>query len=413
MLERAREVAKLGRAPQAVSLLQKVEKAYPKSKAAVEAREALARPKQNLPLFLDRPTVVASADGSVAAPLPAPAPEPPRVVEATKPAAPQAGDGEARLVAPPTLPDPSLAVNTAAPAEASVAAPSKPMPRGFRVRPGSKINPSGWPLEIVGDRDGAPMILVPGGTFTLGRDDGESSEAPAHRVTLGTYYIDLHEVTVRQFDLFAKQAGPRRDRDRALVKEREKSKDKEGADDGAGSEDSPVVMVSARDAKDYATWAGKFLPTEAQWEAAARSPDGRLFPWGNDPPAGKARKSRQVEPIRSFPLDVCPYGAFDLAGNAWEWTKDWYDPHYFETLKNGVADNPLGPAKVKSEQLTVKGGASNWVVTKREGLKWTTRLPYVGFRCVIQVEGPGNVFEPPPAKGQSTPPPGGLNVIPF
>ena len=189
--------------------------------------------------------------------------------------------------------------------------PSRALPSGFRMRSGSKVHPSGWPLEIVGDRDGAPMVLVPSATFTMGRDDGESTEAPAHKVTLGTYYIDQHEVTVRQFDLFTTESGPRRDRDRALAKENAQEKAKEDA------ADSPVVMVSARDAKDYANWAHKSLPTEAQWELAARSTDARLFPWGNNPETAKARNSRAIEPIRSFPLDSSPYGVFDLAGNAW------------------------------------------------------------------------------------------------
>ena len=93
---------------------------------------------------------------------------------------------------------------------------------------------------------------------------------------------------------------------------------------------------------------------------------------------------------------------FDLAGNAWEWTKDWFDPRYYHQFQAAPADNPTGPTKPKSEQLTVRGGAKNWVVTKREGYKWSTRLPYLGFRCVLQVEGPGNVFEPKPAPARGS-----------
>ena len=288
--------------------------------------------------------------------------------------------------------------------------PSRPLPNGYRARPGSDTHESGWPLELVGDRDGAPMVFVPGDTFIQGRDDADANEGPSHKVTLGAFYIDRHEVTVRQFNLFQKEAGMRSERVRALAKDHAHA-----ALDA--EEDRPVVMVSARDAKAYADWAGKFLPTEAQWEAAARTPDGRIYPWGPTPPAwNRPRAPRQIDPIMSFPSDVSPYGAFDLAGNAWEWTKDWYDAKYYQQFRNAAADNPGGPVKPRSQQLVVKGAAKDWSASKREGFKFDIRLPYLGFRCVLQVEGPGNVFEPPPAApppGQPAAPGGSKVVVPF
>jgi formylglycine-generating enzyme required for sulfatase activity len=208
-------------------------------------------------------------------------------------------------------------------------------------------------------------------------------------VKLSTYYIDQHEVSVRQFDLFEKEIGRRTDRVRALARE---------ATVAPTSDDSPVVMVSAKEAKDFATWAGKRLPTEAQWEMAARGPDGRLHPWGNDPPDwGKKREARQIEPIMTYANDVSPYGVYDMAGNAWEWTKDWFDSRYFVLVKNQNLSDPTGPSVVpRTHQLAVKGGSKTWTVTKREGLKYDQRLPFLGFRCVLAVEGPGNAFEPPP-----------------
>jgi len=111
---------------------------------------------------------------------------------------------------------------------------------------------------------------------------------------------------------------------------------------------------------------------------------------------------------------------FDLSGNAWEWTKDWYDPKYYQQFKTATADNPAGPvARPKSEQLVVKGSSKDWAVTKREGIKPTAHLPYLGFRCVLTVEGPGNAFEPPPAPGQpapasgNAPGPAGGSGVPF
>jgi formylglycine-generating enzyme required for sulfatase activity len=121
----------------------------------------------------------------------------------------------------------------------------------------------------------------------------------------------------------------------------------------------------------------------------------------------------------AFPEDLSPYGAFDLAGNAWEWTKDWYDPRYYQLSRTGSADNPSGPQnRPRSQQLVVKGGAKDWVVSKREGLKFDTRLPYLGFRGVLQVEGPGNAFEPPPSAAPAQPaapgaPADGGSAVPF
>src|SRR5258708_38376045 len=123
-----------------------------------------------------------------------------------------------------------------------------------------------------------------------------------------------------------------------------------------------MVRVTGKEALDYARWAGKALPTEAQWEMAARTPDGRLQPWGNGPmPGGKPLAYKTLEPVMSCPGDLSPYGAYDLAGNAWEWTADLYDSTYFQQLRNGVADNPIGPPRSRSRppQGTVKGGSKS------------------------------------------------------
>ena len=408
LFRRAAEIARNGKPDLAVALLKRITTTYSSTQVAVEAKQALDRPAQNLPLFLDTPTVMASP------------PDPkavadvkkvePHVVQAVKPAVPKESAEQASLVLPanPPEPAPSAVVNPSPVPGISM----KPLPVGFKARQGTVVHPSGWPIEIVGDRDGAPLMLVHGDTFTQGRDEADPSEGPAHQVTLGSYYIDVHEVTVRQFNLFQNESGKRTERARAIAKD-------PALANATEDEDLPVVMVSARDASDYASWAGKRLPTEAQWEAAARTPDGRIHPWGPNPATwSKPRASRQIDPIRSFPLDASPYGVYDLAGNAWEWTKDWFDPKYYQQFKTSVADNPGGPTvRPKSAQLVIKGSSKEWLVSRREGLRFDTRLPYLGFRCALQVEGPGNVFEPAVKAGQpaANKPVGGQNGndVPF
>jgi len=153
----------------------------------------------------------------------------------------------------------------------------------------------------------------------------------------------------------------------------------------------PKVMVSANEARSYAEWCGKRLPTEAQWEMAARTSDGRMHPWGMDPPSwDKPRPPRQVGQVMAFANDVSPFRVFDLAGNAWEWTSDWYDSRYYQQFRNSTAINPTGPERrPRTQQLVVKGGSERWVASWREGRKPETRLPYLGFRCVLPVETQG------------------------
>jgi len=394
MLGQARDAARAGKTDAAVALLERLVATYKNTPAAVEARAALERPARNLPLFLDRPTVEADAPTP---PEPTPEPEPPAVVVARAPNAPT--QGEAVPVSPanpdePTVPTPPTVSATLADAVAET--PERTLPPGFSARPESGLDPSGWPLVIVGDRDGAPMVFVPGGVFTVGDDHDQQFAAPAHKVRLSAYYIDHHEVTVRQFHQFLSETNyrgrppanwpPIADAERAAV------------------EALPMVMVNADDARAYAEWAGKHLPTEAQWESAARSSDGRVYPWGNAPANySKPRAPRQIDPVMTFPEDHSPYGVFDLAGNALEWTADLFDPSYYRSIAGQITDDPTGALpRVGRSELVVKGGKTG-AAAAREPISPEKRLNYVGFRCALQVERPAAAPSPTPVAAPEPP----------
>jgi formylglycine-generating enzyme required for sulfatase activity len=392
-LDEARGFALKKDADNTLRRLQAVVERYPKSAAAKEAKAALDRGDEGLPLFVDVPLVLARK--AEAAPKPEPVPAP--VVEVAPAPRPPPGPAQAELAPPLVTPEPRVETGLTL-QRADV--PPRPLPDGFRARPEAGVHPSGWPLEITCDHDGAAMVLVPGGTFRMGRDDGPPQERPAHKVTVSPYYIDQHEVTLRQYRLFAIATG------RKLPAEIESDSQADPA--------LPMVQVSAREAKDYADWCSKSLPTEAQWELAARTTDGRVHPWGPGPPDwGRPRKPGQIDPVMSFPLDLSPYGAFDLAGNAREWTADWYDSRYYQQFLRTVPVDPLGPAKGSSRgaSLTIKGGSPTWDCSWRADMRPEARLPDLGFRCVLWLT--PKPASAPPAQQAPNAPRTAPGVVPF
>lgn len=381
MLSRAREAAEAGRTETAVALLERLVATYGNTPAAAQAREALERASQNLPPFFELPAAAVAAP----TPTPTPKPKPPAVADARTEAAPKP---KASTVEAPTT-DNAAQARTESPEK-------KILPVGFSAQPGSGLDPSGWPLVIIGERDGAPMVFIPGGVFTMGDDHDQQFAAPAHKVRLSSYYIDQHEVTVGQFHRFLAETNyrgsppttwpPIADSERDIV------------------ESKPMVMVNADDARAYAAWAGKQLPTEAQWEGAARSGDGRVYPWGNEAPNySKPRAPRQIDAVMSFPEDRSAHGVFDLAGNALEWTTDIFDPSYYRSIADQVTDNPTGarPRAGRSD-LVVKGGKTG-AAAAREPISPEKRLNYVGFRCALQVERPPVSRTPEPVATPAPP----------
>ena len=243
------------------------------------------------------------------------------------------------------------------------------------------------------DKDPKPLkiewIEIPAGEFVMGSMAGNSDEKPAHRVYLETYYISKHEVTFAQYDRFCEEAG------------REKPDD---SDWGRGNR--PVINITWQAAKDYCKWlaekTGKniLLPTEAQWEKAARGQDSRKYPWGNesltgsranfaDLSSGLAWKDKQIDdgykytsPAGSYPQGASPYGVLDMGGNVWEWCNDWYDKYYYS---RAAKKNPPGP--VKGFYRVGRGGSWRYTAEYIRGAKRNFFYPdfgysFMGFRLV-------------------------------
>ena len=268
------------------------------------------------------------------------------------------------------------------------------LPPGFRARPEAGVHESGWPHVIVGERDGGNMVLVPGATFAMGSDRGDSNSGPAHLVQLSTYYIDQHEVTNRQFRKFLDDT-----RYHGLPPGKWLTDPKMST----APDDAPALFVSYQDAEEFALWALKRLPSEAQWEFAARSADNRRHPWGDEPARwSRPRRLQQIDIVMSFPQDVSPFGVFDLAGNAVEWVRDWYDPAYYSRLRDKTTLDPTGPpTKRQGIQRVVKGTSKDWMMYARQGMDTDRRSSSVGFRCSLAVEGGRGLGHHQPASRQT------------
>jgi formylglycine-generating enzyme required for sulfatase activity len=177
------------------------------------------------------------------------------------------------------------------------------------------------------------MIYIPAGKFIMGANDGEDDEKPPHEVGLDGYWMGKYEVTFDQYDRYCQETGKAKTDDR-----------------GWGRENRPVIHVSWSDAGAYCDWLSqktglKFdLPSEAQWEKAARGSRGFRYPWGNDFDENKCNSDesglKKTMPVGTYPLGKSPYGCMDMAGNVWEWCSDWYNKEYYKN--NSPAMNPQG-----------------------------------------------------------------------
>lgn len=375
----ARRFAEKGDSELTLRKLNGLVESYPKTRAADEARNALERADQGLPVFVDTELVIAQPTESPEPP-PSAAPAPVVVVEETRPPVDN-GTSFVKVTPPLTPPEPRRVTNL--PTE-RVDRPPLPLPTGFRPRPEAGVHPTGWPLEITGDLDGATLVFIPGGTFLMGLDEGDATERPAHRVALSPFYIDQHEVTAGQYAIYLKHASAGTPASTAA------------APDGSTDPRLPQTGISFTQADQFAAWAGKSLPTEAQWEMAGRTIDGRVNPWGRGQPSWPTeRKIGQIDPVMSFELDLSPYGVFDLAGNTREWTADFFR-YYPASLVSSVTTDPrvLDAGRSRTPARVIKGGASDWRLPWRRDMSPEARLPDLGLRCVLNLPG---VAAPPVA----------------
>ncbi len=244
-----------------------------------------------------------------------------------------------------------------------------------KMLPTTKVNP----------KDGAEMVLVPAGEFLMGSKDDDklagANEKPQHKVNLDSYYIYKTEVTVVQYRKFCEATK------RAMPKE----------PSWKWQDTHPIVNVTWDDAVAYAKWAGVNLPTEAQWEKAARGTDGRIYPWGNKwdetkcanwSNSGEGDTPKGTHSDGSFPAGASPYGMMDMAGNVWEWCADWYGADYYKTAP---AKNSTGPATGSFHVL--RGGSwyngyGDYYGIVNRGACRSGRYPgncdiIIGLRCAV------------------------------
>ena len=227
---------------------------------------------------------------------------------------------------------------------------------------------------------GRSQVRVPAGSFIMGSIEGSSAEAPAHLVTLEAYYIDQYEVTVGQYRACV-QAGACEEPVNASLCNWQ----------GAVEDNHPITCVRWAQAQAYCAWAGLRLPTEAEWEKAARGTDGRTYPWGEDFDRDRANYAdhgimQRTRPVGSYPDGRSPYGADDMSGNVYEWVADWYEPNYYAV---SPSSDPQGPTNAS---LRLLRGGSWWFDANQ--MRTFHREPYhpadtdvdIGFRCARSAE---------------------------
>lgn len=246
--------------------------------------------------------------------------------------------------------------------------------------PSETFTPSPIPTEIV-DGKGVSMVLIPSGVFTMGANSGPNNEIPAHSVQLDSYYIDKFEVTNAQYQLCVVDGT-------CIAPSKTFSNTRSNYYGNPQYADYPVIWVDWNMANQYCDWRGEEtrLPTEAEWEKAARGTKERLYPWGDGIDCGYANLSGCVgdtASVGSYRSGKSIYGVYDMAGNVWEWVSDWLDERFYASVKATV-DNTQGPSGGKLRVLrggSFLSGQESLRTTMRYGGPNTYKAAGVGFRC--------------------------------
>ena len=228
---------------------------------------------------------------------------------------------------------------------------------------------------VINERDGSVLVYVPPGEFEMG--DGEGSDCPKHCVWLDGYYIGIYAVTNAQYQQSVQATGHR-----APLNSRWNN---------SAYADHPVTGVSWEDAQAYAKWSGLSLPTEVQWEKAARGPGNTKYPWGDEWDAERCRHSgncgsEQTCEVYGYPRGVSGYGCYNMSGNVWEWCEDRYEDGYYGA---SPGRNPRGPSG--GSYRVIRGGSWRYVVARycraayRNGDEPSNRDDDLGFRLARSV----------------------------
>jgi eukaryotic-like serine/threonine-protein kinase len=264
---------------------------------------------------------------------------------------------------------------------------------------------------MTSEKDGMVMVFVPAGEFTMGSKDGPVNEQPVHQVTLPDFWIDQTEVTNAMFARFIEETGYETDAQKGgcsyvidpateqwnCLSDAVWDHPQGGNSSLDGLDAHPVVQVSWNDARAYCQWAGRRLPTEAEWEKAARSDDARTFPWGNDEVSGTLLNLADAaygmdwsisslddgykftSPAGQYPQGASPYGALDMAGNVWEWNSSLSKPYPYDAT-DGREDASA------SGMRALRGGSwDDFTINVRSMIRFrggsAFRVAYIGFRC--------------------------------
>jgi eukaryotic-like serine/threonine-protein kinase len=254
------------------------------------------------------------------------------------------------------------------------------------ITKGFGLYPILFPSTItrVSDKDGMVQVYVPEGNFRMGALDSdlnaEEDAKPQHTVWLDAFWIDRTEVTNAQYQQCVKAGA-------CTAPLFNQSASHSSYYDSPDYADYPVIAVDWNQASAYCAWAGRLLPTEAQWEKAARGKDGKTYAWGDQSPNNELSNFfnavGDTTKIGSYPQGASPYGALDMSGNVWEWVNDWYLKAYYSTSPDR---NPTGPAS--GDMKVVRGGA--WISNGRN-IRSSYRYGvtpdnsgdyFLGFRCL-------------------------------